>query len=105
MLESIFGNINKERILLFLYTQNYSYAREMSRVFNVSLRSIQLQLKNLESGAVIVSFLKGRTREYQLNPRFFLLKELKNLLNKLYKAIPEHEKKQHYRIRRRPIMR
>jgi predicted transcriptional regulator len=102
MLESIFGNINKERVLLFIYIQGSGFAREMARVFGVSLRSIQLQIKNLEDGGVIVGFDKGRTREYQLNPRFYFLPELKKLLKKLYDVIPEAEKEEFYRIRRRP---
>lgn len=102
MIETLLGNINKERILLFLYTQDSGYAREMSRIFNVSLRSIQLQLKTLEDGGVIVGFQKGRTWVYELNPRYFFIKELKALLGRLYEATPEDDKRKYYILRRRP---
>ena len=102
MIESLLGNIHKERILLFLYTQGSGYAQEMKRVFGVSLRSIQLQLKTLENGGVIVGFWKGRTRVYQLNPRYFFLSELKALLKKLYEVVPSGEKERFYTLRRRP---
>lgn len=102
MIESLLGNIHKERILLFLYTQGDGYAQEMKTIFGVALRSIQIQLMNLENGGVIVGVQKGRTRVYQLNPRYFFLKELTALLDKLYSAVPEEEKEKFYRQRRRP---
>ena len=102
MIESLLGNINKERILLYLYTQGSGYAREMSRVFEVSLRSIQLQLKTLEDGGIIVGFQKGRTRVYELNPRYFFVFHLKALLQKLYDVISEDDKDKYFRVRQRP---
>ena len=102
MIESLLGNINKERILLYLYTQGSGYAQEITRVFGVSLRSIQLQIKNLEDGGVIAGFQKGKTRVYEFNKRYFFLNELKALLKKLFEATPEEEKEKFYRQRQRP---
>jgi len=102
MIESLLGNLTKERILLYLFTQKSGYAREISRHFNISLRSVQLQLKTLEDGGIIVAFQKGRTQLFQFNPRFFLYKELMGLLEKVYEAVPKTEKDLHYRLRKRP---
>lgn len=102
MIETLLGNLTKERILLFLYTQGNGYAREMSRIFNISLRSIQLQLKTLENGGVVAGFQKGRTRIYELNPRYFFIRELNALLGKLYEAIPGDDREKYYILRRRP---
>jgi hypothetical protein len=44
----------------------------------------------------------GRTRLYELNPRWFFYKELKALLEKALAALPAEEVKRYYRARRRP---
>jgi hypothetical protein len=60
------------------------------------------QLARLEEGGILVSRLLGRTRIYELNPRWFFHKELKALLEKALGALPPDEVKKHYRARQRP---
>jgi len=41
MLEALFGSINRERVLLFLYVRKEGYSREISRFFRTDLSQIQ----------------------------------------------------------------
>ena len=50
MLEYLFGSVNRERVLLFLYSRNEGYAREIARFFKTDLNPIQKQLEKLEGG-------------------------------------------------------
>lgn len=102
MLEYILGNITKEKILLFLYTYETGYAKEISDLFNITLNGVQQQLKRLEEGAVVVSRLQGKTRVYQFNPRYPFLKELKGLLEKAFLFLPSKEVERYYKKRTRP---
>lgn len=102
MLESILGNITKEKILLFLYTYETGYAKGMADLFGISVNGIQQQLKRLEGGGVIVSRLQGKTRVYQFNPRYSFLKELKELLEKAFLFLPPKEVERYYMKRTRP---
>jgi DNA-binding transcriptional ArsR family regulator len=102
MLESLLGNSTIEKILLFLETYGQGYPKEVSRTFGISVNGIQQQLKRLEDGGVVVSFLKGRTRLYGFNPRYPFLGELRSLLRRAMKFLSEKEIEQHYRNRTRP---
>lgn len=102
MLEPIFGNRTKERILLYLLVYEEGYAPEICRLFGFSLRPVQLQLQNLEKGQVIVSWLKGRTRLYRLNSRYYFASELTALLQKILGALPESERLKYFTPRMRP---
>ena len=102
MLEPILGNSTIEKILLFLSVYGEGYGTKMADTFKISLNGIQQQLKRLEDGGVLVSQLKGKTRIYKFNTRYFFLKELKSLLEKALKVLSETELKKYYRQRTRP---
>ena len=102
MLEPILGNGTVEKILFYIVVYSEGYGTKMSNVFKIPLNGIQQQLKRLEEGGVFVSQLKGRTRIYKFNPRYVFLKELKNLLDKSMKMLPEKEIRKYYRNRTRP---
>lgn len=102
MLESLFGNIIVEKILLFLYVYGEGYPLGMARVFGVSVNRIQQQLRRLENGEVVASRLAGKVRLYTFNQRFPFLKELKGLTAKAYEFVPEIEKDKYFRMRKRP---
>ncbi|MDP2599428.1 MAG: hypothetical protein Q8P84_01670 [Deltaproteobacteria bacterium] len=70
MLEALFGNKTKEKVLLYLYTYGEGYAQEMRRELDLPLRSVQLQLKLLEEGSILVCRERDRTLVYQFNPRY-----------------------------------
>lgn len=104
MLEPLFGGKNIEKILFFLLINQRCYGRGLSRTFQQALSPIQKALDRLETGGIIVSFLEGKTRMYQFNPRYPFLQELKTLLKKAYIFLPQEFKNQYYepKIRKRP---
>src|SRR4030066_528229 len=93
MIEVLLGSKNAERSLIFIFSREEGYPREIARFFNTDLKSIQKQLDKLEAGGVLVSREVGRTRPYVFNPRYPLLTELKALLEKALSFYPtkEHE--------------
>ncbi|MGE3954342.1 MAG: winged helix-turn-helix domain-containing protein [Parachlamydiales bacterium] len=104
MLEALFGTSTIERILLFLFANDKTYASEISKRFHCSLTAMQNGLDRLEAGGIIVGFPIGRTRIYQFNPRYPFLTELKALLATAYQALPDSVRATLYEppIRRRP---
>jgi DNA-binding transcriptional ArsR family regulator len=102
MIESVFGSLLKEKILVYMTVNPESYPNEISRVFQSSLSSVQKHLENLEKNGIVVSRLKGKTRLYDLNPRSPFKKELTALLEKIYSFINENEKEKFFVRRSRP---
>ena len=102
MLTPLLGTENSERVLVFLLTRNEGYAREIAQFFGANLYAIQRQLDKLEAGGILVSRTAGRTRLYQLNPRYPFLKELKGLLEKAFSFYPEDLRENLLMNRRRP---
>ena len=102
MLESLFGSINKERVLFFIYARSQGHARDMARFYSCSLTPLQRQLEILERGGVLVSSLVGRTRLYSFNPRYPLLSELSALIDRALTFYPEEERTRLQMERQRP---
>lgn len=102
MFESLFGSVNKERVLFFLYARHQGYARDMARFFDCGLTPIQRQLEALERGGIVVSALIGRTRLYTFNPRYPLLSEVTALVEKALSFYPEEERNRIQMERQRP---
>lgn len=104
MLESLFGNKNIEKILLYILINDTCYGTQLSYVFDSSLSPFQKALDRLESGNILVSFLEGKTRNYKFNPRYPFLNELESFLKKAYKFLPDEFKTRYYepKIRKRP---
>ena len=102
MLEAIFGSINRERVLMFLYVRQEGYSREISRFFRTDLSQIQKQLERLETGGVLYSRSMGKTRVYGLNPRYPFLNQLRELLDKVLVFYTAEEREKLTIIRRRP---
>lgn len=104
MLESLFGNSMIEKILFFLLKNEKTYASELSKVFEIPLFSCQTALERLEKGNILASYKEGRTRLYQLNPRYAMLNELILFLEKSYSFLPMDFRKKYYECptRKRP---
>jgi len=102
MLEPLLDSPNKEKILLYLYTNGEGYPREIARSLGLSLSAVQNQLQKLERGGVLYSQLKGKVRLFGFNPRYPFKKELEALLEKTLTFISEEEKDKYYRPRLRP---
>jgi hypothetical protein len=88
MLEYLFANKNVEKILMYLCLHEKAHATELRRCFNSALDPIQKTLKKLEAGGLLVSFLEGKTRVFQWNPRYPFLKEIQSLTSKAYSYLP-----------------
>ena len=88
MLEYLFANKNVEKILMYLCLHGKANATELSRSFNSSLDPIQKTLRKLEEGGLLASFLEGKTRVFQWNPRYPFLLEIQVLAKKVYSFLP-----------------
>jgi sugar-specific transcriptional regulator TrmB len=83
---SPFGGQTRTRVLLALILLAQSYARELSRLLDVSLHAVQVALRGLERDGLVAARPLGRTRLYTLNPRYFALEELQRYLRRLAEA-------------------
>lgn len=99
MLEVLCGNKNVQRILIFLFVNGRCYGTQIHRALKTSLTPVQKALSRLEDGRLIRSYLEGKTRVYQFNPAYPLLKELEELLKRAYTLLPAEEKKSYYVVR------
>lgn len=102
MIEVLLGSQNAERVLIYIFTRDEGYAREIARFFNADLKSIQNQLDKFETGGVLVSREVGKTRPYVFNPRYPFLNELRNLLEKTLSFYSEKQREELIMNRRRP---
>ena len=102
MLESLFGSVNREKVLIFLYARDEGFPREIARHYKTDVSPIQRQLERLEEGGVLSSRLLGKTRVYNFNPRYPFLRELEQLLEKVLSFYPDTEKEILIMNRRRP---
>ena len=102
MIEVLLGSKNAERVLIYIFSREEGYPREIARFFNTDLKSIQKQLDKLEAGGVFVSRQVGRTRPYVFNPRYPFLNELKALLERVLSFYPQEEREELIMNRRRP---
>ena len=102
MLEAIFGSVNQERVLLYIFAKGEVYGSEISKFYETDVSPIQKQLEKLEAGGVIVSTKIGRTILYSFNPRYAFLKELKAMLKKAFSFLPESNQKSYTHTRTRP---
>ena len=102
MIEVLLGSKNAERVLIYIFTRDEGYAREIASFYGTDLKPIQMQLDKFEKGGVLVSRSVGRTRPYEFNPRYSFLNELKALLEKALSFYPVNEQDELRMNRRRP---
>ena len=102
MIEVLLGSKNAERVLLYIFTREEGYAREIAAYYTTDLKPIQMQLDKFEKGGILVSRSIGRTRPYEFNPRYPFLNELKALLEKALSFYPAKEQEELTMNRRRP---
>ena len=102
MIEVLLGSKNAERVLVYIFSRDEGYAREIASFYEVDLKPIQMQLDKFEQGGVLVSRAVGRTRPYEFNPRYPFLSELKALLEKTLSIYPTKEQEKLRMNRRRP---
>lgn len=101
MFEYLFANKNVEKILMFLSLHGKANATELSRCFGSALDPIQKTLRKLEEGGLLASFLEGRTRVFQWNPRYPFLAEVQSLAKKAYRFLPSNLQESQYQSTKR----
>lgn len=101
MLAYLFSNKNVEKVLMYLCLHEKAHATELRQSFDSALDPIQKTLKKLEEGGLLVSFLEGKTRVFQWNPKYPFLKEIQALARKVYSYLPEDIKKVQYQAKKR----
>lgn len=80
---------SQEKILLYLLLRGSGYGKGIADFYGMPYNPIQKQLARLEEDGVVVSQLTGRTRCYELNPRYPFLPAMKELLKAAAKAWPQ----------------
>lgn len=80
---SPFGSQARTRALLALAIMTETYPRELARVLDAPLFSVQKALMALERDGLLASRVLGRTRLYALNPRYLASRELREYLERL----------------------
>lgn len=80
---SPFGSWTRTRVLLALSLTGESYARELSRLLRAPLSGIQKALQSLEADGLVAGRSVGRTRVFQLEPRYFARDALRQFLRRL----------------------
>lgn len=101
VVSSPFGGRTRTRALLALRLLGESYPRELARLLRVPLSGVQVALKGLERDGLVAGRVVGRTRLYQLDPRYFAREELRRYLLRLTE--PEKDlRAQAASLRRRP---
>jgi len=80
---SPFGSATRTRSLLAIRFLEESYPRELARLLDERLFSIQRALMSLERDGLVSARSRGRTRLYRLEPRYFARRELAAYLDRL----------------------
>jgi len=102
ILDSFLVSEDAERVLLFLAARQRGYASEIAGFYNRNLFGVQTQLEKFESGGLLISSKVGRTRVYEFNPRYPLLKEFLQLMKKALQFLPVEEQERLLVFRGRP---
>ncbi len=89
LLSGLFGNETAEKVLLSIVNYGSVYPRGIAVNFGLAISQVQRQLERLEREAILSSRLIGRTRVYELNPRYLFRKELEALLKKALGNLPK----------------
>lgn len=97
----LFGTTTRTSTLLVVHMLGESHASEIAQVLGRSLSRIQSALDSLERTGIVVGAEEGKARRVRINPRYFAVKELKELLDRMGEADVELQQRLADR-RRRP---
>ncbi len=89
MISSPFGSKTRTQALVALSLMESSYPRELARLFGSAVNGVQAALRSLERDGLVVARAVGRTRLFQLNPRYFAASAVRALLDRLAAADPD----------------
>lgn len=89
LLQTLFGSLSAERVLLYLVVQGEGYATEIARVFDTDLSPIQNQLERMEQRGLLSCEKVGRKKVFRINPEYPLAKELEALVSRSVPHLPD----------------
>lgn len=98
---SVFGTRARTKVLIALALLDQTYPRELARVTDLSLMTVQRIVGKLEQEGVLSSRRVGVQREVRLNPRAYAVNELRAYLLRLAEADPDVARAVE-QLRRRP---
>ena len=84
----MFGSARRTEVLLGIALLEETYARELARVLEAPLLSVQRIVDALDREGVVATRLIGQKRRVTLNPKYFARKELEQLLRRLALSDP-----------------
>lgn len=82
----LFGSERRTEVLIAIALLGETYAREVARVLSAPLLSVQRIVDALEADGILAIRATGRERRMTLSPRFFAVRELRELLLRLSEA-------------------
>jgi DNA-binding IclR family transcriptional regulator len=97
----LFGSPSRSKVLTLVALLDETYPRELARLTDVPLASVQRMVNDLELEGVLASRIVGANRQVRLSPRFYGADELRSLLLKYANRDPELERRVS-KLRRRP---
>ena len=97
----LFGSPARTRTLALIALLEQTYPREIARLGDIPLVSVQRIIANLEREGVIATRIVGANRMVSINPRFYGAADLRALLLKYAKRDSDLESRV-VRLRRRP---
>lgn len=102
LFSGLFGNETAAKVLLYFQELESGYPRGVADTLGVPLSQVQRQLERLEREGILASQVLGRTRLYQWNPRCGYVDELRALLARGVRMLPEQVRESFLGERRRP---
>jgi len=103
VLEELFGNATAEKVLLYIEHYGDGYAKAIADTFGISLHMVQRQLARFERAGLLVNVTQGRTRVFLWNPRYAFLAEVRAVLAKALRHLPDAERRKYFSARRRGL--
>lgn len=89
MLEALVGSSTAERVLLFTSERERGYPAEIARTLDVAPNQVQRVMGRMERDGLLVAQDVGRTRAYEINPRFAFGSKVVDLFKEALSRYPD----------------
>lgn len=100
-MSSPFGSSTRTRVLAATCLLGATYPRELARILGTALNGVQGALRSLERDGLVAGRQVGRTRLFELNPRYFAAGEVRALATRVA-AVDRDLQDRVTALRRRP---
>jgi len=91
-----------EFILYYFYAYTKGYGRDIARLFDYNLLSVQKIILRLELAGIICGMTYGKTRLYEFDRRYPFYKELQALIKAAFDALPPEIEDKYFLRRNKP---